>query len=95
MDPSTAGFRHSVSEGDACLRRGLYARAVEAFSRALDIRKDKHVLLNRSRCYVSLSRAQLAIEDADMAIGQDKHFYRGIYQKGEALFASGDFEFAL
>ncbi|GIQ80560.1 hypothetical protein KIPB_001380 [Kipferlia bialata] len=89
-------FRLYVAEGDACYRTGEFGRAVDAYTKALDLRRDdKNVLMARSKCYVALAKPDLAIKDADTCIGSDRSFYRGIYQKAEALFTSGDFELAL
>ena len=84
-----------ISEGDTCFRNMLYEKAISAYSEALDIQKNREILLQRSRCYVQLGRSDEAIEDATNAIDQDNTFYRGFYQKGEAFYSAGQFEQAL
>ncbi len=36
-----------------------------------------------------------ALDDADEALKEDGDFFKGIFQKAEALYAKGDFEMAL
>ncbi|KAG9397527.1 TPR repeat [Carpediemonas membranifera] len=89
-------FNIFSSEGDTFVRREEFERAVEAYSKALDIRSDsRNALLSRSRCYVRLGQYQLALQDAESCIGGDKTFHTGLCQKAEALYAAGDFEYAL
>ncbi|GKT32512.1 Outer dynein arm-docking complex subunit 4 like protein [Aduncisulcus paluster] len=83
-------------EGLTCFRAGNFARAVYSFNQALEfLQGDRNILLWRSRAYVALGQPQKAIDDADECIGKDTKFHRGLFQKGEALFSAGDFEFAL
>ncbi len=49
----------------------------------------------RSKCYLLLGDPQAALDDADQALREDGDFFKGIYQKAEALYAKGDFEMAL
>ncbi len=51
--------------------------------------------MNRSKCYVRLGHYDKALKDAESSIGEDKKFHRGLNQKAEALYAAGDFEYAL
>lgn len=56
---------------------------------------DKNGLVARSRCYLQLGDPHAALEDADHALREDGDFFKGVYQKAEALYAQGDFEMAL
>jgi tetratricopeptide (TPR) repeat protein len=56
---------------------------------------DKNGLVVRSRCYLQLGDPQAALDDADEALSEDGDYFKGIYQKAEALYAKGDFEMAL
>ncbi|XP_065137042.1 outer dynein arm-docking complex subunit 4 isoform X2 [Paramisgurnus dabryanus] len=49
----------------------------------------------RSRCYVKLGDAKRALQDAEASLKDNKEFFKGLYQKAEALYTMGDFEFAL
>lgn len=94
-DQETQNFRLYVSEGDACYRMGLFSKAIDSYTAALDIRPDRNVLISRSRSYVSLGKSEEAIRDATEAIGNDGQFYSGCYQLGEAYYSAGMFEEAL
>ena len=56
---------------------------------------DKNGLVARSKCYLQLGDPEAALEDADEALTEDGDYFKGIYQKAEALYAKGDFEMAL
>ncbi|KAH0575176.1 putative Dynein binding protein [Spironucleus salmonicida] len=84
-----------IAEGDTCYRKQLYEKAVNAYSKSLYYSVDRNVLLNRSRCLVSLGRTEEAIKDATDAIGKDDTFYSGFYQKAESFYTGGQFENAL
>lgn len=85
-----------IAQGETCFRKGDYKRAVNAYTEALGIKvDDRNLLLARSQCYVALGQAKEAIEDANECIKSDETFYKGLYQKAEALYAAGEFEFAL
>eukprot|EP00742_Colponemidia_sp_Colp-10_P004338 GILJ01004629.1.p1 GENE.GILJ01004629.1~~GILJ01004629.1.p1 ORF type:complete len:621 (+),score=76.85 GILJ01004629.1:94-1956(+) len=89
-------FSSYAAEGDALIRREEWAKAVEQYTKALEIRPtSKYVLLARSKAYLKLGEHRFAVEDADKTLVDDKNFYRGLYQKAEALFSAGNFEFAL
>eukprot|EP00164_Ancoracysta_twista_P005465 GFYU01007492.1.p1 GENE.GFYU01007492.1~~GFYU01007492.1.p1 ORF type:complete len:582 (-),score=189.42 GFYU01007492.1:399-2144(-) len=89
-------FAVSVTEGKTKFKRGDIEAAVDAFSRALQCRpKDKLVLLERSLCYLRLGDPDKSIKDADKTLEDDKKYWRGLYRKAEALYYSGNFEFAL
>lgn len=92
---STQNPRFYVAEGDNCFRLGLFVKAVQAYSKAIDIRPDRNVYISRSKCYVALGQSDLAIQDATESIGTDTGFYRGYYQKAEAFYSAGNFEEAL
>ncbi len=56
---------------------------------------DKNGLVARSRCFLQLGDPEAALQDADHALREDGNFFKGVYQKAEALYAKGDFEMAL
>ncbi|NWR48840.1 TTC25 protein, partial [Regulus satrapa] len=56
---------------------------------------DKHCLITRSRCFQKLGDTENSLKDAEASLQIDKTFSEGLYQKAEALYTMGDFEFAL
>ncbi|TNJ29557.1 putative Dynein binding protein [Giardia muris] len=95
-EPANANnFRLYVAEGDSCFRLGLFQKAINSYTAALDIRMDRNVLIARSRSYASLGMNDEAIKDATDSVGTDGSFYRGYYQLGQAYFVAGLFEEAL
>ncbi|XP_055050208.2 outer dynein arm-docking complex subunit 4 isoform X3 [Misgurnus anguillicaudatus] len=89
-------FSTYVAEGDQLFYKGEYVKAIESFSTALSLQPDdKNCLVARSRCYVKLGDAERALQDAEDSLKDNKEFFKGLYQKAEALYTMGDFEFAL
>ncbi|KAJ3044276.1 Tetratricopeptide repeat protein 25 [Rhizophlyctis rosea] len=95
-DPRVSTFQSLAAEGDILAKQGDYRKAIDAYSKALNLRPgDKNGLVARSKCYLQLGDAQAALEDANSALKEDGDFFKGIFQKAEALYATGDFEMAL
>ncbi|XP_014665347.1 PREDICTED: tetratricopeptide repeat protein 25-like isoform X2 [Priapulus caudatus] len=91
-----SSFSIYLAEGDALFKQGEYKKALESYSTALEIQPtDKNALVARSKCYLQLGDAQAGLRDAEAALATDKDFNKGLYQKAEALYAMGNFEFAL
>ncbi|KAG9391536.1 TPR repeat [Carpediemonas membranifera] len=89
-------FHIYMSEGDTFIRQEEFERAVTSYSRAITLQEDnRNALLNRSKCYVRLGQYDLALKDAEKSIHNDKKFHTGLMAKAEALYAAGDFEYAL
>ncbi|XP_026064465.1 outer dynein arm-docking complex subunit 4 isoform X2 [Carassius auratus] len=89
-------FSTYVAEGDQLFQKGEYVKAIESFSTALSLQPgDKNCLVSRSRCYLKLGDAESALKDAETSLQDNKCFFKGLYQKAEALYTMGDFEFAL
>ncbi|KAJ3048602.1 Tetratricopeptide repeat protein 25, partial [Rhizophlyctis rosea] len=96
LENPLATFQTVAASGDLLAQRGAYTQAIEAYTRALAIRPtDKHCLVSRSRCHIKTGSPTLALTDADASLKEDPQFFKGIYQKAEALYAQGDFELAL
>jgi len=77
-------------------RRGQYRKAIQTYTEALELRdSDPNCLVARSRCYIKLGDTDNALKDAEASLAKDPTFYKGLYQKAEALYCKGDFEFAL
>ncbi|KAJ1554500.1 Tetratricopeptide repeat protein 25 [Cladochytrium tenue] len=93
--PATS-FQSFVAEGDILAKQGDFKKAVEAFTKALALRPtDKNGLVARSKCFLQLGDSQASLEDANSALKEDPEFFKGIFQKAEALYAKGDFEMSL
>ncbi|KAI9324130.1 hypothetical protein BDR26DRAFT_848993 [Obelidium mucronatum] len=92
-----AKFQTLSAEGDLLAQRRAFTEAIEVFTQALEIRPtDKHCLVSRSKCYIHVGSPALALEDANTSLKvDDPLFFKGIFQKAEALYAMGDFELAL
>ena len=93
---SVVSFSTLSAEGDLLLQRGCLHEAIAVYSKALAIRpNDKHCLVCRSKCYIQIVSPELGLADANASIKQDPNFFKGVYQKAQALYAQGDFESAL
>ncbi|KAI8837271.1 hypothetical protein BJ741DRAFT_604269 [Chytriomyces cf. hyalinus JEL632] len=91
-----SSFQSLFAEGDILAKQGDYRKAIEAYTKALGMRLgDKNCHVARSKCYLQLGDSQAALEDADMALKEDPEYFKGVFQKAEALYAKGDFEMAL
>ena len=88
-------------------------------TQALEFQQDDQpCLVARSKCYLQLGDASLALQDAEASLKEDKKYHKvgqsqlplikgapsiifttrysqGLYQKAEALYTMGDFEYAL
>ncbi|KAJ1341907.1 hypothetical protein BSLG_003558 [Batrachochytrium salamandrivorans] len=93
---SIAKFQTLSAEGDLLLQRGAFQESLDVYTRALAIHPtDKHCLVSRSRCYIQIGLPTLALKDADASLREDPSYFKGQYQKAEALYAQSDFELAL
>uniref|UniRef100_A0A667XPV5 Outer dynein arm-docking complex subunit 4 n=1 Tax=Myripristis murdjan TaxID=586833 RepID=A0A667XPV5_9TELE len=89
-------FLTYVAEGDQLYHKGEYVKAIESFSTALILQPgDKSCLVARSKCYLKTGDPENALRDAEASLKEDKEFFKGLYQKAEALYIMGDFEYAL
>ncbi|ELT90815.1 hypothetical protein CAPTEDRAFT_148055 [Capitella teleta] len=89
-------FESYRAEGDLLYKNANYTKAAECYTIALDIRLgDNDCLVARSRCYLQLGDTTKALADAESSLSEDNNNHKGLYQKAEALYASGEFELAL
>ncbi|XP_054849425.1 outer dynein arm-docking complex subunit 4-like isoform X2 [Eublepharis macularius] len=89
-------FPSLMAEGLMLSRRGELAKALACYSYALQLQAgDRNCLVARSKCYLRLGDTENALKDAEASLLNDKEFTKGLYQKAEALYTMGDFEFAL
>ena len=56
---------------------------------------DKELFASRSRCHLLAGDADKALLDALQALELDATYYKGVFQRAEALFAKAEFEQAL
>ncbi|KAJ3215201.1 Tetratricopeptide repeat protein 25 [Clydaea vesicula] len=91
-----ATFVSLAAEGDLYGQRGFFVEAIESYTRALSLRpEDKNCLVSRSRCHLQVGDADLSLLDAEESLKEDPSYFKGQFQKAEALYAMGDFEMAL
>ncbi|KAM4717023.1 outer dynein arm-docking complex subunit 4 [Anableps anableps] len=84
------------ADGEWKLRKKNYKQALCSFTAALDLSpKDKKCLVARSKCYMQMGQYVNALRDAEASLIEDASFPEGLYQKAEALYYIGEFEFAL
>ncbi|XP_037331864.2 outer dynein arm-docking complex subunit 4 isoform X2 [Pungitius pungitius] len=89
-------FSNLLAEGDWLYSKGEYKKAISSYTSALAIKPDdKTCFVGRSKCYLMVGQSQSALNDAEASLTEDKSFFKGLYQKAEALFYMGEFEFAL
>lgn len=91
-----ANFVSLAAEGELLAQKGNFTEAIEFYTRALNLKPfEKHCLVARSRCHLQSGSPELALRDANDSLKEDGSFFKGIFQKAEALYAMGDFEMAL
>jgi len=89
-----------IAEGEKLYKAGDFKKAVQAFTTAINILdkdddKFSMIYVQRSKCFLAMGNAESALEDAEHSLKGNKDYHRGIYQKAEALYSLGNFEFAL
>nr|XP_015217704.1 PREDICTED: tetratricopeptide repeat protein 25 isoform X1 [Lepisosteus oculatus] len=91
-----SSFTTYIAEGDQLYQKGEHVKAIESYTTALSLQPDdRNCLVARSRCYLKMGDPEKALKDAESSLKEDNEFFKGLYQKAEALYAMGDFEFAL
>ncbi|XP_037647977.1 tetratricopeptide repeat protein 25 [Sebastes umbrosus] len=89
-------FSTLVADGDWLYVKGEYKKATDSYTTALTVKPDdKTCFVGRSKCYLRIGQAESALQDAEASLKEDKSFFEGLYQKAEALYYIGEFEFAL
>uniref|UniRef100_A0A8D3D758 Outer dynein arm-docking complex subunit 4 n=1 Tax=Scophthalmus maximus TaxID=52904 RepID=A0A8D3D758_SCOMX len=89
-------FSTLVADGNWMYIKGEYKKAIESFSTALTLKPDeRNCFVGRSKCYLNMGLYENALKDAEASLKEDTTFFEGLYQKAEALYYMGEFEFAL
>eukprot|EP00118_Oscarella_pearsei_P004650 m.20179 g.20179 ORF g.20179 m.20179 type:complete len:532 (+) comp27985_c0_seq1:33-1628(+) len=89
-------FETYLAEGEKLSSKGYYSKALESISLALELRPGNRVaLVARSKVHLQMGVNKSALEDAELALKDGKEFVKGLYAKAEALYAMGNFEYAL
>lgn len=91
-----SSFTTYLSEGNVHFNQGEYKKALDSYTQALELQPGYKVcLVQRSKCYLRLGDPDAALRDAEESLAEDKDYNKGLYQKAEALYSKGDFEYAL
>ncbi|KAM9843949.1 outer dynein arm-docking complex subunit 4 [Aulostomus maculatus] len=89
-------FSTLVADGDWLFQKGEYKKSIDSYTTALTLKPDdKNCFVGRSKCYLRMGQCDNALRDAEASLKEDKSFFEGLYQKAEALYYMGEFEFAL
>uniref|UniRef100_A0A8D3A4D0 Outer dynein arm-docking complex subunit 4 n=1 Tax=Scophthalmus maximus TaxID=52904 RepID=A0A8D3A4D0_SCOMX len=89
-------FTTIVADGNWMYIKGEYKKAIESFSMALTLKPDERdCYVGRSKCYLNMGMYENALSDAEASLKEDTTFFEGLYQKAEALYYMGEFEFGL
>ena len=91
-------YQALLNEGISLYKRNEYTRAIEALTKAYDQGVEgvnNNILIDRADCYIQVGKPELAIEDVNRVLNDDKNNPRAILTKAEAYFSMGEFEFAL
>ncbi|XP_056257513.1 outer dynein arm-docking complex subunit 4 [Seriola aureovittata] len=89
-------FSTLMADGDWLYIKGEYKKAIDRFTTALTLKPDdKNCYVGRAKCYLKMGQSENALKDAEASLEEDVTFFEGLYQKAEALYYLGEFEFAL
>ncbi|XP_051243344.1 outer dynein arm-docking complex subunit 4 [Dicentrarchus labrax] len=89
-------FSTLMADGDWLYLKGEYKKAIDSYTTALTVKPgDKTCFVGRSKCHLKLGQSEDALKDAEASLKGDNTFFEGLYQKAEALYYMGEFEFAL
>ncbi|XP_063714722.1 outer dynein arm-docking complex subunit 4-like isoform X2 [Symsagittifera roscoffensis] len=88
------------AEGDKLYRKNEFRKAIESYTAALDQAEKEEVDLKasyiaRALCHLHLGDSDSALADAEEALELEQTYTKGLWVKAEALYAMGDFEYAL
>ncbi|CAO1359232.1 unnamed protein product [Diamesa tonsa] len=80
-------------KGNAALTANNFEEAVEAYTEAINLDPNNHVLYsNRSAAYLKYGKLESALEDAEKTISINPSWAKGYSRKGSALFSLEKYE---
>lgn len=82
-------------EANKFFKDGEYDKAIEAYTKAIEINETAVYLANRSLAYLRTECFGYALEDAMKAIALDSSYVKGYYRKASAHMALGQYKEAL
>ncbi|KAM9391555.1 outer dynein arm-docking complex subunit 4 [Pholidichthys leucotaenia] len=95
-ETSKGMFSTLLADGNWLYLKGEYKKALESFTAAMKLKPgDKFCFVGLSKCYLKLGQPENALKQAEASLKGDRLFFEGLYQKAEALYYMGEFEFAL
>lgn len=81
------------NQGNAALNAGRFDEAIKAYSDAIQLDENNHVLYsNRSAAYLKAGKAQEALNDAEKTVQINPTWAKGYSRKGAALFKLENWE---
>ncbi|KAJ1498696.1 Tetratricopeptide repeat protein 25, partial [Coelomomyces lativittatus] len=88
-------FEEHISTGLICLQNKEFITAISHFTKALNIKSDKGVILERARCYFETGDLEIAAQQVEEFLSEDLNNYKAILLKADILFANKLYEAAL
>ncbi|CAH8459687.1 unnamed protein product [Schistosoma turkestanicum] len=82
-------------EANKYFKDGDYDKAIEAYTKAIEIRETAVYLANRSLAYLRTECFGYALDDASKAIALDSSYVKGYYRRASAHMALGQYKEAL
>jgi DnaJ family protein C protein 7 len=70
--------------GNKEFQKKSYSKAIEYYTKAINIQKDKVYYSNRSSCYLGLKNYKKALDDGEMSIKLDPSFEKAYFKAGIA-----------
>jgi tetratricopeptide (TPR) repeat protein len=89
-------YRAYVQEGQVLSYRSEFHRAIDVFTKAININKEAlGILVDRANCYIQVGDPRAALLDINAVLHVKPEDTRAMLAKAEAFFSMGEFEFAL
>ncbi|KAH9596076.1 Serine/threonine-protein phosphatase 5 [Schistosoma haematobium] len=82
-------------EANKFFKDGDYEKAIDAYTKAIEIRETAVYLANRSLAYLRTECFGYALDDASKAISLDSSYVKGYYRRASAHMALGQYKEAL
>lgn len=81
--------------GNSYFKKRDYRKAIEYYSKAIDLYQSPFYYTNRCTCYMILKDFHNAVKDGLTAISLDPNFEKGYFKTGSAYKKMGDLERAM